>query len=52
VMLDFVQTHGQAAGPDAPLGVNTGDTGSNSAYQRVLRGLVLQLALLPDLMIR
>jgi len=42
VMLDFVQTHGQAAGPDAPLGVNTGDTGSNSAYQRVLRGLVLQ----------
>lgn len=52
VMVDFVQTQGQAGGPDSTLGVNTGDTGSNSAYQRVMRGLVVQLALLPDVMIR
>ncbi|MGB0514234.1 MAG: DUF1800 domain-containing protein, partial [Wenzhouxiangellaceae bacterium] len=52
VMVDFVQIQGQAGGPDATLGVNTSDTGSNSAYQRVMRGLVLQLALLPDVMIR
>jgi uncharacterized protein (DUF1800 family) len=52
VMLEFVRVHGQAAGPDAPLGVNTGDTGVNSAYQRVIRGLLLQLVLLPDVMVR
>jgi len=52
VMVAFVQTEGQASGPDSPLGVNTGDTGSNSVYQRVVRGLVVQLALQPDLMIR
>ena len=52
VMVGFVQSHGQAAGPDALLGVDTGNTGANSAYQRVVRGLVLQLALLPDVMVR
>jgi len=52
VMVAFVQTHGQAPGPDAPLGVDTGNTGANSSYQRVVRGLVLQLAVLPDVMVR
>ena len=52
VMVAFVQAHGQAPGPDSPLGVDTGDTDVNSAYQRVVRGLVLQLVLLPDVMVR
>ena len=52
VMLEFLRVHGQAAGPDAPLGVNTADTLVNSAYQRVIRGVVLQLVLLPDVMVR
>lgn len=52
VMREFVRVHGQAAALDAPLGINTGDTGLNSAYQRVIRGLLLQLVLLPDVMVR
>jgi uncharacterized protein (DUF1800 family) len=52
VMIAFVQTHGQASGPDAVLGVDTDNTSDNSPYQRVVRGLVLQLALLPDVMVR
>lgn len=51
-MVAFVRQYGQADGDDLPLDIGTTDTGINSTYQRVLNGLFLLIALLPERMIR
>ncbi|MCA1778136.1 MAG: DUF1800 domain-containing protein [Xanthomonadaceae bacterium] len=48
----FVQTHGNAPDPNTALDLDSGNTSNDSEYQRVIRGLVLLLVLLPELMVR
>ena len=51
-MVAFLNTNSGAAGNNQPLGVNTDDTGEWSTYQKLMRGLFLLVALLPERMIR
>ena len=51
-MVGFLANNGNAPGDDQPLSINTGDTSEWSTYQKLMRGLFLLVALLPERMIR
>ncbi|MEM7054723.1 MAG: DUF1800 domain-containing protein [Pseudomonadota bacterium] len=51
-MVAFLNTNSGAAGNDQPLDINTDDTSEWSTYQKLMRGLFLLVALVPERMIR